>query len=156
MFIHKHISDEVWTFIINLHTIFSLAFNRNNTINFIYKKSQIGGFDMLILWIITLIFFIIALVLLSGKGANLIAGFNSLPPEKKKKYNKKKLSRSVGLMTLLIDIGLILLSLYIQFRIIPAQSIDALSTEITIVAISFLLYVILLIIIWILMGRKNK
>lgn len=111
---------------------------------------------MLILWIITIIFFIITLVLLSGKGANLIAGFNSLPPEKKKKYNKKKLSRRVGLMTLLIDIALIFLSLYIQFRIIPAQTINKLSNEITIVAIGFLVYVILLIIIWMIIGTKKK
>ncbi len=111
---------------------------------------------MFILWIITIIFFIITLVLLSGKGANFIAGFNSLPPEKKKKYNKKKLSRSVGLMTLLIDIALIFLSLYIQFRIIPAQNINELSNEITIVAIGFLVYVILLIIIWMTIGTKKK
>ena len=111
---------------------------------------------MFILWIITIIFFIITLVLLSGKGANFIAGFNSLPPEKKKKYNKKKLSRSVGLMPLLIDIALIFLSLYIQFRIIPAQNINELSNEITIVAIGFLIYVILLIIIWMTIGTKKS
>ena len=59
-------------------------------------------------------------------------------------------------MTLLIDIALIFLSLYIQFRIIPAQTINELSNEITIVAIGFLVYVILLIIIWMIIGSKKK
>lgn len=111
---------------------------------------------MYILWIIIIIFFIITLVLLSGKGANLISGFNALSPEKKKAYDKQKLSKSVGVMVLLIDIGLFLLSIYIQFRIIPSKSINGLSNEITIVAIAFLFYVILLIVIWIILGNRKK
>ena len=40
--------------------------------------------------------FLIGLVLLSGKGADLIAGFNTMPAEKREQYDAPRMSRFVG------------------------------------------------------------
>ncbi|CDE71994.1 putative uncharacterized protein [Acidaminococcus sp. CAG:917] len=53
---------------------------------------------------IALLLVILSAVLLSGKGANLIAGFNTLPKEEKEKYDKVKLSRFMGAILLPIAI----------------------------------------------------
>lgn len=49
-----------------------------------------------ILWAAAVIFALIGIVLLSGHGANLIAGYNTASEEEKNKYDAKKLCRSVG------------------------------------------------------------
>lgn len=61
-----------------------------------------------VMWLVLAIFVILTIVLLSGKGANLIAGYNDLSKEEKEKYNEKRLSRvcgaGFGLITILIFI----------------------------------------------------
>lgn len=50
-------------------------------------------------WIVWVVFFIlvfISAVLLSGHGANLIAGYNTASKEEKEKYDEKKLGRVIG------------------------------------------------------------
>ncbi|MDO4488418.1 MAG: DUF3784 domain-containing protein [Eubacteriales bacterium] len=50
-------------------------------------------------WIVWVVFFILVLIsaiLLSGHGANLIAGYNTAPREVKEKYDEKKLGRVIG------------------------------------------------------------
>ena len=109
---------------------------------------------MKIMWIIIAVFVVVTIILLSGKGSFLVAGFNTLPQSQKDSFDKTKLSRDVGIMAALIDVGLIALALYIQKRIIPAQNIDSLSTEITFVSLGFLVYVIALIAVWMLKSKK--
>jgi hypothetical protein len=45
---------------------------------------------------------IISVILLCGKGAFMIAGFNTMPKDEKEKYDIKKLCKFIGLMLLLI------------------------------------------------------
>ena len=49
-----------------------------------------------VLWAVVVIFAVIIIVLLSGHGANLIAGYNTASEEEKNRYDAKKLCRTVG------------------------------------------------------------
>lgn len=49
-----------------------------------------------IVWIVFVVLVTISAVLLSGHGANLIAGYNMAPRKVKEKYDEKKLGRVIG------------------------------------------------------------
>jgi len=49
-----------------------------------------------IIWVAGIILAIFSIILLTGHGANLIAGYNTASKGEKDKYNAKKLSRAVG------------------------------------------------------------
>lgn len=49
-----------------------------------------------ILYVVGVIFALISMLLLSGRGAGLIAGYNTISKEEKEKYNEKMLCRIVG------------------------------------------------------------
>lgn len=49
-----------------------------------------------IVWIVFVVLVTISAVLLSGHGANLIAGYNTAPRKVKEKYDEKKLGRVIG------------------------------------------------------------
>ena len=57
-----------------------------------------------IVWVVFVILVAISAILLSGHGANLIAGYNTAPKEKKEKYDEKKLGRVIGTGLLAIAI----------------------------------------------------
>jgi flagellar basal body-associated protein FliL len=58
---------------------------------------------MVFFWIIIGLLFITSIFLIMGKGAWLIAGFNTMSAGEQKKYDRKKLARAVGIMLLLTD-----------------------------------------------------
>lgn len=58
-----------------------------------------------------LLFLILSVFLLMGKGGWLIAGYNTASEEEKRKYDEKKLCRSMGATMLVITIGMSALSL---------------------------------------------
>lgn len=45
---------------------------------------------------------IIGIVLISGHGSFLIAGYNTMKPKEQEKYDKKKLCRGTGILVLLV------------------------------------------------------
>ena len=49
-----------------------------------------------VIWVVGIILAIFSIILLTGHGANLIAGYNTASKEKKDKYNAKRLSRVFG------------------------------------------------------------
>ena len=49
-----------------------------------------------LVWVVFCIFLIISIVLISGHGENMIAGYNDASEEVKSKYNTRKLCRVVG------------------------------------------------------------
>jgi small-conductance mechanosensitive channel len=55
-----------------------------------------------------LLMLVLGVILLTGKGANLIAGFNTMPKEEKEKYDKAALCKFIGKL-LLVTAALILL-----------------------------------------------
>lgn len=71
-----------------------------------------------VLWVVFGFFLIISIVLISGHGENLIAGYNTASKEKKSKYNTKKLCRVVGVGVLIIT--LMILAMGIWETVLPA------------------------------------
>lgn len=55
--------------------------------------------------IVTAIVFIMSIILLTGKGSWLIAGYNSMSKEQQEKFDKRKLSRVAGVMLLIVTIA---------------------------------------------------
>ena len=49
-----------------------------------------------IIWIVFAFFAVISMVLLSGHGANMIAGYNTSTKEEKSRIDEKKLCRVIG------------------------------------------------------------
>ena len=68
--------------------------------------------DIIIAWTINIFTAIISIVLLSGKGAFLIAGYNTSSNEKKAKYDEKKLCKMTGCGLSLITLIMITATLY--------------------------------------------
>lgn len=63
------------------------------------------------IWILAGIFLILSLLLLSGHGAWLIAGYNTASEEEKKQFDEKKLCKTMGVMLLITTAAIILLKL---------------------------------------------
>ena len=71
-------------------------------------------------WVLWLVFGLIAacsIVLLTGHGANLIAGFNTAGKEEKEQYDRKKMCRIVG--AFLGVIALFILAMAIWNAVLP-------------------------------------
>ena len=63
----------------------------------ILTLGDISNGSDLILWITFMLFAIISIVLLSGHGSGLIAGYNTAGKEEQGKYDVKKLCRIIGI-----------------------------------------------------------
>ena len=64
------------------------------------------------MWIAVVFFAILSVVLLSGHGAFLIAGYNTLSKEEKSKYDEKKLCRVFGVGMSVITICIAVMALW--------------------------------------------
>jgi len=65
---------------------------------------------MIVVWVIAILFLILSLVLLSGRGGFLISGYNTSSPVKKAQYDEKKLCRVTGVGMLFITILLFVMA----------------------------------------------
>ena len=65
-----------------------------------------------IIWIVGILFAIISIILISGHGANLIAGYNTASREEKNRYDTKKLCRVVGFGMAIITLMLFILAIW--------------------------------------------
>ena len=72
-----------------------------------------------VLWIVCAVFAVISIVLLSGHGAGLIAGYNTASEEQKKKTDPKKLCRVVGGGMAVITV--LLLVMAVGANVLPAS-----------------------------------
>ena len=70
------------------------------------------------LWVIFAFFAVNSIVLLSGHGANLIAGYNTASKEEKNKYDTKKLCRVVGIGISVITIMIFIMA--VGENVLPA------------------------------------
>ncbi len=112
-----------------------------------------------VMWGIVAVAIIATIILMTGKGSMLVTGFNTKSKEERTQYDSKKVSKQAGLFMILIDIGLIVLVSYIQFRIVPAiqnNTISNYGTEITIISLGVCGYIILIAIIAIVRGFKHS
>jgi uncharacterized membrane protein len=80
-------------------------------------KDTMNGSPVL-LWIIVVIFAITSIVLLSGHGAGLIAGYYTSSEKEKQKYNEKKLCRVTGLGMSVITVLMLVSALFAS--VLPA------------------------------------
>lgn len=69
---------------------------------------------MVALYFIAGIMLLISIIFLMGRGANLISGYNMASIEDKQKYNKKRLTRVLGVGTLVIAITLFIFGYFID------------------------------------------
>ena len=65
-----------------------------------------------IIWIVGILFAIISIILISGHGANLIAGYNTASREEKNRYDTKKLSRVVGIGMAFITLMIFIMAIW--------------------------------------------
>lgn len=65
-----------------------------------------------IIWIEGILFAIISIILISGHGANLIAGYNTASREEKNRYDTKKLCRGVGIGMSLITLMIFIMAIW--------------------------------------------
>lgn len=54
--------------------------------------------------ILAIVFLILGLVFLMGKGSNLIAGYNTMNQKQKNKYNEKRLNKTMAMLCFIITI----------------------------------------------------
>ena len=64
-----------------------------------------------IIWILAVIFLVLSIVLLTGRGSWLIAGYNTASKEEKSKYDEKKLCRVMGAGMAVITVMLFIMGL---------------------------------------------
>ena len=72
-----------------------------------------------ILWAVFIVFAATSIALLSGHGANMIAGYNTASKEEKNKYNTKKLCRVTGAGMAVIAI--LILVMAVGEAVLPAS-----------------------------------
>ena len=106
-----------------------------------------------VMWGIVTISIIATIILMTGKGSKFVTGFNTKSTEERAQYDSKQ----AGIFMILIDVGLIALVSYIQFRAVPAiqnNTISNYGTEITIVSLGICAYTILVAMIAVIRGFK--
>ncbi|HEY8909392.1 MAG TPA: DUF3784 domain-containing protein [Desulfosporosinus sp.] len=64
---------------------------------------------MIAIYILAGLMIVVSLILLSGRGSWLIAGYNTMSKEQQNKYDKKKLTMATGMMLLIISIAMLAL-----------------------------------------------
>jgi len=64
-----------------------------------------------LLWAVFVIFLVLTIILLTGHGANLIAGYNTASKEEKNKYDSKKLCRVTGVGMLVITAFILVMAI---------------------------------------------
>lgn len=60
------------------------------------KLSDISTGPNWIMWVFIILFGVVSILLLSGRGSGLIAGYNTASKEEKAKYDAKRLCRTFG------------------------------------------------------------
>lgn len=65
-----------------------------------------------IMWVVGILLAILSIVLISGRGANLIAGYSTASQDEKNKYDTKKICRVVGIGMALITIMVFIMALW--------------------------------------------
>lgn len=72
---------------------------------------------LIVLWIDIVIFLIIGVFLINGKGTWMISGYNTMSKEEKEKCNIKKISLAIGKFFIITAVLMTILSFIIQYAI---------------------------------------
>ena len=76
------------------------------------KLADVSSGPDCIVWVVFIIFVVISIVLLSGHGSWFIAGYNTASKEEKKKYDEKKLCRTMGIGMAVISILILIMEVF--------------------------------------------
>ena len=68
--------------------------------------------NIIVAWVVNILMVIASLILISGRGAFLIAGYNTMSKDKKAQYDERKLCRMVGCSLSIIALIMIVATLY--------------------------------------------
>ena len=81
--------------------------------------------QFILLLIISLIVFVLAIIILTGKGDNLIAGYNTSTKEEKERYNIKRVRICIGGMLLILSPAMLLFAdnFVLLIAVVPSLSI---------------------------------
>lgn len=77
-------------------------------------RENINGPEWII-WVVFATFLILSVALLSGHGANLVAGYNTSSKEEKARYDSKKVSRVVGVGMSIITVLILVMGLFLDY-----------------------------------------
>lgn len=72
---------------------------------------------LIVLWVDIVIFLILGVFLINGKGTWMISGYNTMSKEEKEKCNIKKISLAIGKFFIIIAVLMAILSFIIQYAI---------------------------------------
>lgn len=72
---------------------------------------------LIVLWIDIVIFLILGIFLINGKGTWMISGYNTMSKEEKEKCNIKKISLAIGRFFIITAVLMTILSFIIQYAI---------------------------------------
>ncbi len=106
-----------------------------------YKKKMLvkdlsNGPDW-VMWVAFGVFLLLAIIFLSGHGANLIAGYNTSSKKEKSKYDEKKLCRVAGFGMLVITILIFILA--VGEEVLPAVTVYIFMTIVIIDCIAMII-----------------
>lgn len=76
------------------------------------KLSDVSTGPDWVIWVVFVVLVILSIVLLSGHGSGLLAGYNTASKEEKEKYNIKKLCRVVGIGMSIMSLLLLIMGLF--------------------------------------------
>jgi hypothetical protein len=62
---------------------------------------------MIAMYILAGLMFLLSIILLSGRGSWLIAGYNTMSKEQQNKYDRKKLTRATGMLLIITSIAIL-------------------------------------------------
>lgn len=69
---------------------------------------------MIVLWLCFLLFLVLTISFFRGKGSFLVAGYNTLSPEEKDRYDEKKLMRVMGCCMGVCCLGILFMILFLE------------------------------------------
>ncbi|MCE4956821.1 DUF3784 domain-containing protein [Macrococcoides caseolyticum] len=84
--------------------------------------------------VLIIMFALVGLYMLTGRGGFLIAGYNFLPKEEKAKYNEKRMCQFVGLLMLLTSIFVIIM----EYKLLPEYLTISIYLATTLSAVIFM------------------
>ena len=64
---------------------------------------------MIVMYILAGLMFVLSIILLSGRGSWLIAGYNTMSKEQQNKYDRKKLTRATAMILIIASIAILAL-----------------------------------------------
>lgn len=76
------------------------------------KLSDLSTGSDWIVWVMFVILAVLSVILISGHGSCLIAGYNTASKEEKEKYNRKRLCRVIGIGLSVISVLLLIMGLF--------------------------------------------